>query len=46
MYCSVKPSIAKGNVDSLIEFGLSNDCDMFIYTCQMLNQTAEEDFKR
>jgi len=45
MYYSVKPSIAKGNVDSLIEFGLSN-CEMFVYTCQMLNQTAEEDFKR
>lgn len=46
MYYSVKPSIAKGNVDTLIEFGLSNDHQIFIYTCQILNQIVEEDLKK
>lgn len=43
---SAKPSIAKGNFDNLIQYGLCEDYELFIYTCQILEQMANEDFQR
>lgn len=43
---SAKPSIAKGNLDSLVQFGLCDDFELFIYTCQILEQISNEDFNR
>lgn len=43
---SAKPSIAIGNLNNLIQYGLYDDHQLFIYTCKILKEIAVKDFNR
>ncbi|XP_050420511.1 condensin complex subunit 1 [Adelges cooleyi] len=46
MFASAKPCIAKGNLENCIQYGLNDNYQLFIYTCQILENIGKEEFKR
>lgn len=46
LYFSAKPCIAKGNLENCIQYGLNDNYQLFIYTCQILENIGKEEFKR
>ncbi|XP_060833475.1 condensin complex subunit 1 [Rhopalosiphum padi] len=46
LIASSQPSIAMGNLESLLQYGLCDNYQLFIYSCQILESITQEDFKR
>lgn len=46
LLASAQPSIAMGNLESILQYGFCDDFQLFIYNCQILEPITQEYFKR
>ncbi|CAI6344316.1 unnamed protein product [Macrosiphum euphorbiae] len=46
LLASAQPSIAMGNLESILQYGFCDNFQLFIYNCQILEPITQEHFKR